>query len=122
MQNRALRLGPVALTGTLATTIFNTKITSLAGPAGYTQTQPYSILTHLRVVNTTSGPLAVSLFIGAAATAAAGTEFGFSATVVAAYSYVDWYGRERLENTDYLCGGSTTTGLTISGEGEIGLT
>jgi len=121
MQNKALRFGPKAVTGSTAN-IFNTTITSLSGPVGYTQTQPYSIITHIRVVNTTGVALAVSAFIGATAGSAAGTEFAWSATVVPANSSLDWYGRVRLESTDFLTALSTTTGLTIEGEGEIGLT
>lgn len=123
-QNRTLNIQPIALTGTLATTILKAFITTLTGGAGYTQTQPYILVTHMRIVNTTSGPLAVSLFVGAAATASAGTEFAFSATVVPANSYVDWYGKLRLDGStafEALCGGSTTTGLTINIDAEMGV-
>jgi hypothetical protein len=120
--NKILKFGPVALTGTLATTVISPKITTLTGGAGFTQTQPYVIIRHIRIVNTTAGALAVSLFVGAAATAAAGTEFAFSAYSVSANSYVEWYGAQRLDgNVDFLCGGSTTTGLTLNAEGEIGI-
>lgn len=120
MQNRRLRVGPVALIGTLATNILNCAISSLAGPVGFTPTQPYILLTHLRAVNTTSGPLAISLFIGASATAAAGSEFAWSAYVIPANDYREWFGEVLLKSTDFLCGGSTTTGLTLEAEGEIG--
>lgn len=122
MQNRPLRVGPVALTATLGTNILNTAITSLAGPVGYTQTQPYALLTHIRVVNKTAAAHTVSLFIGATAGSAAGTEFAFSAYSIPANSYVDWYGRVRLEPGDFLTGGADAiTSLTFEAEGEIGL-
>lgn len=123
MQNRALRVGPVAMSATLSTTILNTAIGSLSGPTGYTQTQPYAILTHIRIVNKTAGPVSASLYIGASGASAAGTEFAFNAYSVPANSYVDWYGRVRLESTDYLTGGASAgTSLTFEAEGEIGLT
>jgi hypothetical protein len=124
MQNRALRVGPVALTTTLSTTILNTSLSALAGPTGYTQTQPYAILTHIRIVNKDGATSAnVSLYIGATGASAAGTEFAFNAYPVAGSSYVDWYGRVRLESTDFLTGGSSVaTALTFQAEGEIGLT
>lgn len=122
MQQRAVRIGPVAL-GASAANIANSGITSLAGPVGYTQTQPYLLLTHIRIVNKTAGAATVSLFIGATGASAAGTEFGYSAYSIPANQYVDWYGRVRLESTDFLTGlASAATTLTFEAEGEIGLT
>lgn len=123
MQNRALRVGPVALTATLSTTVLNTSLSALAGPTGYTQTQPYAILTHIRVLNKSATSANVSMYIGATGASAAGSEFAFNAYPVPGNSYVDWYGRVRLESTDYLTGGaSSATALTFEAEGEIGLT
>ncbi len=126
MQNRALRVGPVAL-GTSAANVLNSGITSLSGPVGYTQTQPYIILTHVRIVNKSAAAANVSLYIGATGASAAGTEFAFNSSTVspngAAQNYVDWYGRVRLESTDFLTGlASAATALTFEAEGEIGLT
>jgi hypothetical protein len=121
MQNKALRIGPKAVTGS-ASNMFNSALTSVAGGVGWTPTQPYAIITHLRVVNTTAGALNMSAFIGLTAGSSAGTEFAWSATSVPANGSLDWYGRVRLEATDFLTALSTTTGLTIEGEGEIGLT
>lgn len=123
MQNRPLRVGPVAMSATLSTNILNTAITSLSGPVGYTQTQPYAILTHIRVVNKSAAQQTVSCYIGATGASAAGTEFAFNQYPVPAFSYVDWYGRVRLESSDFLTGGaSAATSLTFEAEGEIGLT
>lgn len=116
MQNKRLSIPPIALTGTLATTIVEPGTTAESGNAGYTASKAYILIRHFRVINTTSGALSVSLFKGAAATAAAGTEFAFSATPVPGNSYIEWYGELRLDGTttaSALCGGSTTTGLTI---------
>lgn len=121
MQNRIFRVGPVAL-GNAAANILNPNITSLAGPVGYTQTQPYIILKHIRVVNKTAGAATVSLYIGATGGSAAGTEFAYNATSIPANSYVDWYGQVRLDAADFLSGlASAATTLTFEAEGEIGI-
>lgn len=123
MQNRPLRVGPVAMSVTLTTNILNTGITSLSGPIGYTQTQPYALLTHIRLVNKTATSATASLWLGATGANTAGTEFAFNAYPIPGNSYVDWYGRLRMESTDFLVGGSgTATAITFQAEGEIGLT
>lgn len=121
-QNRILNFEPVALTTTLTTNIFNTNITSLTGPVGYTQTQPYAIVRHARVTNKTATAATVSLWKGATGANAAGTEWVWSAVSVPANSYLDWYGIARFDSTDFLVGGSgTATALTLVLEGELGL-
>jgi hypothetical protein len=120
--NKTLNIPPVALTTTLTTNILNCNVTSLAGPVGFTMTQPYIILKHLRVVNKTGTPATVSLWKGATGANAAGTEFYFAATSVPANSYVDSYGVSRFDAADFLVGGAgTTTALTLIMEGEIGI-
>lgn len=122
MQNRPFRFGPAALANAAAN-ILNTGITSLAGPVGCTLTQPYALLTHIRAVNKTGAPVTVTLFIGATGASAAGTEFAWNAYPVPANNYIDWYGRMRLESTEFLTGlAGAATSLTIEGEGEVGLT
>ena len=69
--NKNIRFGPVAL-GTAAANIINTAITSLAGPVGYTQTQPYVIIRHVRIVNKTASAATCSFYVGATA----GSEIG----------------------------------------------
>ena len=120
--NKTLRVGPVALTTTLTTNILNPAITSLAGPVGYTQTQPYLILRHIRIVNKTGTAATFSLWLGATGGNVAGTEVIGTAQSVAANSYVEWYGMLRLDAADFLVGGAgTATALTFEAEGEIGL-
>ena len=74
MQNRSLRVGPVALTTTLTTNILNPNVTSLAGPVGFTLAQPYIILKHIRIVNKTGSAATFSLWLGATGGNAAGTK------------------------------------------------
>ena len=121
-QNKAFRFGPVALTTTLTTNILNPNVTSLAGPVGFTLTQPYIILRHVRIVNKTAGAVTFSLWLGATGGNAAGTEVIGQALSIAANSAFDWYGLLRIDAADFLVGGAgTTTALSIQGEGEIGV-
>jgi|SRR6185436_4994515 len=120
--NKIFNFGPVALTTTLTTNILNPAITSLSGPVGFTMTQPYIVLRHLRIVNKTAGAVTFSLWRGATGGNAAGTEVVGQATSIAANSSYDWYGVMRFDSGDFLVGGAgTTTALSIQGEGEIGV-
>lgn len=119
--NKLINVGPVALTSTLTTNIFNTNITSLAGPVGITATQPYVILRHIRVLNKTSSAATFSFWKGATGANTAGTEVVGTAQSVAANSSYDWYGAMRFDAADFLVGGaSANTTLTFQAEGEIG--
>jgi hypothetical protein len=120
MQNKSLRVGPVALAAAAAN-ILNGAVTSLAGPVNVTLTQPVITLKHIRVVNKTGGAVTATLYIGATGGSAAGTEFAYNATSIPANSYVDWYGQLRLESTDFLTGlAGAATSLTFQAEGEVG--
>lgn len=121
-QNKSFRFGPVALSNTLTTNILNPNVTAVTGTTGFTMTQPYLLLRHIRVVNKTAGAVTCSLWIGATGANAAGTEFAFQGTSIPANSYVDWYGALRLDAADFLVGGAgAATSLSIEGEGEIGV-
>jgi hypothetical protein len=119
--NRTISVGPVALTTTTTTNIFNCALSSVAGPVGLTLTQPFVILRHIRIVNKTATAATFSLYKGATGANTAGTEVIGSGTTVAANSYFDWYGMLRFESTDFLVGGAgTATALTFQAEGEVG--
>jgi hypothetical protein len=121
-QNKVIRFGPVALTNTLTTNIVNPNVTSLAGPVGFTMTQPYVILRHVRIVNKTGGAVTCSFWLGATGGNVAGTEVIGQALSVPANSYFDWYGLLRLDSADFLVGGaSANTSLSFEAEGEIGV-
>ena len=120
--NKVFRSGPVALTNTTTTNILNCNVTSLAGPVGFTMTQPYIILRHVRIVNKTAGGVTFSLWIDGTGGNTAGKEFIGTALSVAANSAYDWYGMVRLDAADFIVGGaSANTSLTFEAEGEIGL-
>jgi hypothetical protein len=118
--NKAFRFGPVALTTTLTTNIFNPPAGS--GGVGVTATNQYAIIRHIRIVNKTGSAATFSLWLGATGANAAGTEIIGQAFSVAANSAFDWYGLLRFDAADFLVGGAgTATALTIDGEGELGV-
>lgn len=120
--NKVIRFGPVAMSTTTSTNIINTSITSLTGPVGYTQGQPYVIIRHIRLVSKTTAASKVSLFIGATGANAAGTEALGSSLSIAANTAYDWYGLLRLDAADFLVGFcDTATAITFEAEGEIGI-
>lgn len=121
--NKLIRFGPVALSNTLTTNIVNPTVTSLAGVTGFTMTQPYVVLRHVRVTNVTGSAATMTMCVGATgATATASNSFMGFGLSVPANSYIDWYGSLRLDAADFLVGGSgTASALTFEAEGEIGL-
>lgn len=121
-QNKQMNFGPVAMSNTLTTNILNPNVTSLAGPVGFTLTQPYLLLKHVRIVNKTAGAVTFSLWLGATGANAAGTEVIGTALSVAANSAYDVYCNLKLGSGDFLVGGaSAATSLTFQAEGEIGI-
>lgn len=122
MQNKQQNFGPVALTTTLTTNILNPNVTSLAGPVGFTLSQPYLLIRHIRVANKTGSAATFSLWKGATGANAAGTEIEVGKSVPA-NDHIDLYFQSlRMDAADFLVGGSgTATALSISGEGEIGI-
>lgn len=123
MQNKPIRVGPVALSATLATNILNPQtLTGGVSAGGTPNTATYIILRHIRISNKTGNAATFSLWIGATGANAAGTEFMGTAQSVPANSYIDWYGLIRLDAADFLVGGAgTATALTFEAEGEIGV-
>lgn len=120
--NKIINIPPVALTTTLTTNILNPNITSVAGPVGFTMTQPYLLLRHIRIVNKTASAATFSLWKGATGANAAGSEIIGTGLSVAGNSSYDWYGMMRVDSADFIVGGSNTaTALTIQFEGEIGV-
>jgi len=120
--NKIIAVGPVAMSATLTTNIMNGNVTSLAGPVGFTMTQPYLIIRHIRIVNKTAGAVTFSLWKGATGGNSAGTEVVGTALSVAANSAYDWYGMMRFDAADFLVGGASAgTSLAFQAEGEIGL-
>jgi hypothetical protein len=120
--NKKETFGPVALSNVTTTNIIAPAAAG-AGAVGYTATAHYLLLTHIRIVNKTAGPVTASLWKGATGGNVAGTEVIAQGTTVPANSYIDWYGQLRLEGANgFLVGGaSAATSLTLQAEGEIGV-
>lgn len=121
MQNKPIRLGPTAVPAAVGN-IWNPP--TLAGgvnpPAG--SAASYYLITHIRVVNKSANAVPFSAFIGTTGASAAGTEFMGGTLSVPANSYIDWYGRLRLDTADFLTAlAGTVTTLVMEGEGEIGV-
>lgn len=119
--NKILNIEPIAVPSAAAN-LLNCAITSLSGPVGYTQTQPYIIIKHMRLNNKTGAGVTCTLYKGATGASAAGTEFGFVAVTVPANSSLDWYGQARFDSADFLTGvAGAATSLVLNIEAEIGL-
>lgn len=118
---KILNAPPAHITNAAANYL-NCAITSLAGPVGYTQTQPYIVVNHIRIVNTDTVAHTITLYKGATAGSAGGTEFAFKAVSIPANSYVDWYGKTRFDAADFLSGlADVTNVLTINIDADISL-
>jgi hypothetical protein len=125
MQNKPLNIEPFQLTTAVAN-ILNCAIGSLAGPVGYTQTQPYILLRHIRANNKDTVPHTITLYKGATAGSAGGTEFAFANVIIPAQQSVDWYagaGGARFDSADFLTGIDATTAnkVTLNMEADIGV-
>jgi hypothetical protein len=128
--NKTFRFGPVALTTTTTTNLLNPPTATGGTNAG--SSSNYIVLNHIRVGNKTAGAVSFATWVGLSAVNTAGTEGPFVGAAsgaaltqgvsVPANSYVDWYGKLRLDAADFLVGGASAgTALTIMGEGEIGV-
>lgn len=119
--NKIINFPPVYIANA-AGNLLNCAITSLAGPIGYTQTQPYLIVKHIRVMNNDAVAHVITLYKGATAGSAGGTEFAFDHISVPANSYLDWYGQQRFDSADFLSGiADAASKVTINIAAEIGL-
>lgn len=118
--NKTFRFGPVALVAAFNTNLLNPP--AAAGGVNAGASPQYIVLKHLRITNKSAAAASFSLWLGATAANAAGTEVIGQGQVVAANSSYDWYGLLRIDAADFLVGGASVAGsLSISGEGEIGV-
>lgn len=121
--NKAVRFGPTTLTVAAKNLVNPGTATAGTGISPGPATL-YVLVKHLRFVNTSAAPITISMFIGATAGSAAGTEFIGSTLSVGGNSFADWYGGSpglRLDNADFLTATASATGVTVVGEGEVGV-
>jgi len=134
VQNKILNFEPAYLaTASLSTVqaggnILNSAITSagtaiVASSIGFTASQPYVILKHVRIQNQlTTTAVNATLYKGATVSSVAGTEFAFSSVSIPAQSYLDWYGQHRFDAGDFVTGYcNLPNSVIINMDGEIGL-
>ncbi len=118
-QNLQITVGPVALTATLTTNIFNPA--AAGSGTGYTPTASYFICHALHIVNKTTLTHNFTLYKGLTGANTAGTEL-WVAKVVPANDAFDWYEDIKFASTDFLVGGADlVTTLVLTMTGEIGL-
>ncbi|HSV90926.1 MAG TPA: hypothetical protein VLH80_07485 [Nitrospiraceae bacterium] len=119
-QQKLLNIQAIALSASAAN-LLNCNITSLAGPVGFTATQPYLTILHIRAVNNDSSPHTLKLFKGATGASAVGTEFAFAGETIGANSHADWYGKTRFDAADFLTGlADVANKITLNIDAEIG--
>ncbi len=128
MQNKILNISQAVLSTLSLTTmgfnVLNTQITTLSPQAvGFTATQPYAIVKHIRVMNNlATAAVSITLYSGTILSSATGDIFAFSSASIPANQFLDWYGQARFDSTDYLSGISSLQSASIINiEGEIGL-
>lgn len=113
MADKLLTIGPLALTATLTTNIYQ-------GGGGSALLQDE--INHIHVANKTGSAGTFTLYKGATGANAAGTEL-FVAKSIPANDVFDWYGvRLKLLSTDFLVGGAnagTTLTITMSGKQSV---
>lgn len=118
--NTILDIPPIAVPASIGN-LLNSAITSLSGPVGYTQNQPYLIVKHIRLANRTGAAITVTLYKGATGGSTAGTEFGFAAVSVPANQSLDFYTQSTFKSTDFLTGVASGVGVTANIAAEIGI-
>jgi hypothetical protein len=123
MQNKKLRVGPLALTTSVAN-IFNPGTTTGGtNSTGSPYANLFALIYHIKLVDKGGNGSTVNLFIGATGGSAAGTEF-CKAYPVPANGTVDFYEPSglRFDVGDFLTGAASAgTEITILLEGEQGI-
>jgi hypothetical protein len=113
MPDKQLKIPPQYVPNS-AGNLLNSAVTTLGSGVGYTPTQPYLVLSHIRLTNKSASAVTVTLYIGLTGGSSGGTEFAFNNVAVPAESSLDWYGNQRLDSTDFLTGvASAASEVTI---------
>lgn len=125
MQNKILNLPPAFLSTLSLTTmgfnLLNAIVTTLTpGGVGFTGTQPYIIVKHLRISNAlTTSAVTVTLYKGTILSSA--SPYAWDNVSLPAQGYLDYVGQDRFD-ADYLSGiASLPNAVVINMTGEIGL-
>lgn len=120
MQGVPFRTGPIALTATLTTNIFNPPVISGGIGVANSPTVVIALIRKVRILNKTATAATFSLWLGASAANAAGTEYIGSGLTVGPYLAYDYVGYDALESGDFVVGGaSIATTLTMILAGDL---
>lgn len=120
-QNKILNIQPQYVPNA-AGNLLNPNVTSVAGPVGFTMTQPYLIVKHVRITNKDTSPRVVTFYKGATGGSAGGTEVFFANYSLPAQSFQDWYGQMRVDSADFISGiCDAASKVTIEFDAEIGV-
>lgn len=118
---KTLNIAPIAL-GASAANILNCNVSSLSGPVGFTLSQPYLLISHIRFVNIDASAHNFTLFKGATGGSSATTAVVGSGKVIAANDVYDWYGDLRLDSADFLTGlADSANKIIMEIDAEIGI-
>lgn len=117
--NKILNIPPVYVANS-AGNLFN--VGTATGGVGFTSTNPYAVIKHIRISNKTAGAVSCTLYKGATGGSTGGTEFAIAGLSIPANSYVDWYGQARFDSADFLTGvAGAASSLVFEADGEIGI-
>jgi len=120
-QNKKLNVEPIAVP-TAVGNLLNCGITSLAGPVGFTMTQPYLLIKHIRALNYAGSASTLTLYKGATGASAAGTQYEVGGVSIPANSYIDIYPADsRFDSGDFLTGIASQAGVVLNIAAEIGV-
>lgn len=118
--NKPLNIEPIAVPTSVGN-LLNCNVTSVAGPVGFTMTQPYIIVKHARLVNTTNAPITVTLYKGATGGSSTSATWQFPGVSVPANGSLDTFVQTRFDAADFLTGVASATGVVLNLDAEIGL-
>jgi hypothetical protein len=120
-QNKILNIQPQYIPAAVGN-LLNCNVTSVAGPVGFTMTQPYLVIKHVRILNSGGTTQTVTMYKGATGGSAGGTQVFFAAFQLAAGQFQDWYGQLRCDSGDFITGIATTVSTVIvEFDAEIGV-
>lgn len=121
MQNKILNI-PQQFIPVAAGNLLNSAVTTLGSGIGWTPTQPYILIKHVRVTNKDNIAHVITIYKGLTAGSAAGTEIFFAAYSLPAASFQDWYGQVRIDSADFISGiADLASKVTIEFDAEVGL-
>ena len=119
--NKILNVQPQYV-ASAAGNLLNPNVTAVTGPVGFTMTQPYLVIKHVRITNKDSAAHTLTFWKGATGGSAGGKEVFWGSYSLAANSYQDWYGQMRVDSADFITGSADASQkVTITFDCEIGV-